>query len=113
MPLQPDALAALHSLCQLSRSRQELAAESGAVAPLAQLVLAPPQVAAKLPPGSGDAGAPAAAAAARNLTVSLLCGFGGCCAWGGSALAGRGSAPPVHLHVRCLRDHSGACWQTC
>ena len=67
--LLADALGALHSLCQLSRSRQEQAAEQRAAVPLVQLVLAPQP---SLPPqqhGPGPGGN-------RSLAVSLLCTFG-------------------------------------
>lgn len=73
--LQADALGALHSLCQLSRQRQEQAAEQKAPAPLVALVQ---QQHAPLPTGGQD-GADAAAAAwaaSRGLAVSLLCTFG-------------------------------------
>ena len=72
--LQADALGALHSLCQLSRTRQEQAAEQRAAAPLVALV----QQHAPQAAGADDGGAAAAAAwaASRCLAVSLLCGFG-------------------------------------
>ena len=72
--LQADALGALHNLCQLSRPRQEQAAEQQAVLPLVALVQQPvllPHLGA-----AGEEGAAAAAASSRNLAASLLCGFG-------------------------------------
>ena len=85
--LQADALGALHNLCQLSRPRQEQAAEQKVVLPLVALVQQP----VLLPHlgGPGAEGAAAAVASSRNLAVSLLCGFGEwlpsraiCCTWG-------------------------------
>jgi hypothetical protein len=76
--LQADALGALHNLCQLSRPRQEQAAEQKAVLPLVALVHQPvllPHLGA-----AGEEGAAAAVAISRNLAVSLLCGFGEFCA---------------------------------
>ena len=72
--LQADALGALHNLCQLSRLRQEQAAEQQAVLPLVALVQQPvllPHLGA-----AGEEGAAAAAASSRALAASLLCGFG-------------------------------------
>ena len=77
--LQADALGALHNLCQLSRPRQEQAAEQQAVLPLVALVQHPvllPHLAAAAA-AAGEEGGPAAGfASSRNLAVSLLCGFG-------------------------------------
>lgn len=77
LTLQADALGALHSLCQLSRSRQEQAAEQKAPAALVALAQQqhPPHAAA----AGEQHGAQAAATASsvsRGLVVSLLCGFG-------------------------------------
>ncbi len=80
--LQADALGALHSLCQLSRSRQEQAAEQKAAGPLVAVALqqAPPPVQAQAATTQQGAEAAAAAwAASRGLAVSLLCAFGACC----------------------------------
>ncbi len=119
--LQADALGALHCLCQLSRSRQELAAEHKAVAPLVQLVQQPPPAApvpvgAELSPGAAAAAtaaaaAAAAAAASRGLAVSLLCvPLGGCtrllvCLTGLSACW----PPPAVPHAYCTPAHCPPC----
>ncbi|PRW61538.1 MAP3K epsilon kinase 1-like isoform X2 [Chlorella sorokiniana] len=67
--LQADALGALHSLCQLSRSRQEQAAEQKAAGPLVAIALH------QAAPQQGGEEAAAAWAASRGLAVSLLCAF--------------------------------------
>jgi hypothetical protein len=86
-PAQALALSALHHLCQLSRGRQDAAAQHGAVPPLVALLHQSHAAAAAAAQaqhkgsaaagGDGEATA-AAAAASRGLAVSLLCGFGGC-----------------------------------
>lgn len=99
-PLQADALGALHSLCQLSRSRQEQAAEQKAAGPLVSIAMqqVPPAARAQAQAASQQQSADAAAAAwaaSRGLAVSLLCAFGGLAGWGAGQVqvaAGIGAA---------------------
>ena len=97
--LQADALGALHSLCQLSRTRQEQAAEQRAAAALVAIALQHGPPAAQAGASQHEAEAALAAwSASHALAVSLLCTFGEQDRGGGVAHAackgGRCASPP-------------------
>lgn len=81
--LQAEALMCLHNLCQLSKSRQEAVAASGAVSWICRLAIAPPDADLTLSLEKKDSAGKddemgATTASAESAAVAVLCSFAHC-----------------------------------
>jgi len=81
--LQAEALMCLHNLCQLSKSRQEAVAASGAVSWICRLAIAPPDADLTLSLEKKDLAwkddeTAATTASAESAAVAVLCSFAHC-----------------------------------